>query len=170
MIHNGAIETDRLRIRPMRSADAPFLVELFADPEVRRFVDGGAPLDAATAELWVRRSNANLERFGYGTGVVVERSSGKLIGWAGFARPEGQPEEIIYGLAASCWGGGYGTEILAALIDFAERRLRARSIRATVHPENVISVRLLTRHGFLLEERAFAGVEDTDLYVRATPC
>ena len=120
MIHNGSIETARLDIRPMRPGDAPLLVALFADPEERRFVDGGAPLDAATANLWVRRSNENLERLGYGTGVVVERTSSNLIGWAGFARPDDQPEQIIYGLVSSHWGRGYGTEILAALVESAE--------------------------------------------------
>lgn len=66
-------------------ADASLLVTLFADPEVHRFVDDGQALAPEVAALWIQRSVADLERFGYGTGAVVEPASGALIGWAGFA-------------------------------------------------------------------------------------
>jgi RimJ/RimL family protein N-acetyltransferase len=151
----------------MKEGDVNFLVALFADPEVHRFVDDGEPLTVDQAELWVKRSNENHKRFGYGTGVVVEKSSGCLIGWAGFARPEGQSEEIVYGFAANSWGQGYGTEVLKGLITFAQHTLKARSTRATVHPQNRISVRLLSQQGFRREERLHNGDVNADLYVRS---
>ena len=94
MIHQGQLETDRLIVRPFRAADSKPLVALFADERVSRFVDDGTKLSMAKADLWIARSNENLLLHGFGTGAVVKRESNEMIGWAGFARPPGQPEEV----------------------------------------------------------------------------
>lgn len=169
MIYQGKLETGRLDIRPFQRADVPAMVRLLADPRVARFVDDGAPLSRSNAELWVERSAANLREYGYGTGAVVERGSGLLIGWAGFARPADDLEEIIFGLAADRWKQGFGGEIVSGLLDHADRVLRADIVRATVDPANSASIHLLMRHGFELAERAYRGEPDCDLYIRTAP-
>ncbi|MDP5278940.1 GNAT family N-acetyltransferase [Sphingomonas sp. DG1-23] len=166
MIHHSELATARLRVRPFAMDDRDALVALFADPRVARHVDDGQPLAAADAQLWIVRSRANLARHGYGTGAVVERASGTLIGWAGFARPEGGEQEIIYGLAADRWGRGYGRELLDALLRFAEAR-GIDPVKATVDPANATSIHLLRSSSF---ERARGNPgEDanTHVYYRA---
>ncbi|WID96480.1 GNAT family N-acetyltransferase [Bosea vestrisii] len=165
MIHASQLETVRLVVRPFVQADAPLLVALFADPDVHRFVDDGQPLTPDVAALWVERSAANLERFGYGTGAVVERASGELIGWAGFARPGDGTEEVIYGLRRASWGRGLGKELLAGLVAFAEERGIA-PIRATVDPANRASIHLLRLAGFVLAEPGHDCGAGNDLYLR----
>lgn len=145
-------------------ADAPLLVALFADPAVHRFVDDGQPLAPDVASLWVERSAANLTSFGYGTGAVIERASGELIGWAGFARPGDGTEEVIYGLRRASWGRGLGKELLAGLVAFAEER-GISPVRATVDPANDVSVRLLLAAGFTLTESGHRGDAGSDLYL-----
>lgn len=157
MIYQSELATARLRIRPFEARDRPALVALFGDPLVARYVDDGGPLDAATAELWITRSRDNLAKHGYGTGAVVELCSGALIGWAGFARPERGDQEIIYGLAADRWGRGYGRELVQALLHFARER-GIKPIKATVHPENDASIKLLRSAGF----RRIIGSTDED--------
>jgi RimJ/RimL family protein N-acetyltransferase len=169
MIYQGVLVTDRLDIRPFRQGDVAAMVRLFADPRVAKYVDDGAPLSKANAELWVKRSAANLREYGYGTGAVIERATGLLIGWAGFARPANDPEEIIFGLAADRWKQGFGGEILSGLLDHADRVVRADIVRATVDPANSASIHLLTRHRFQLAERAYRGEPDCDLYIRTAP-
>jgi RimJ/RimL family protein N-acetyltransferase len=157
MIFGSELVTHRLRVRPFEVADRDALVALFADPMVARYVDDGGALDEATAALWIIRSRENLARYGYGTGAVIEGSSGVLIGWAGFARPEGSAEEIIYGMARDSWSRGYGRELLDALVGFA-RDHRIDPVKATVHPENHASVHLLRSAGF----RRIVGSTDED--------
>ncbi|SFR81657.1 GNAT family N-acetyltransferase [Sphingomonas jatrophae] len=165
MIQNSVVETARLTIRPFEFADAAGLVAILADPQVSRFVGDGQALSGDDAALWVTNSRANLARYGYGTGAVIERSSGQLIGWAGFARPADGPEQIIYGLMAAHWRRGFGSEIVRALVDFATSRA-IDPVSATVDPSNSASVALLTKHGFRLIERGFGGEADSDLYQR----
>ena len=165
MIFQDSLETERLRVRPFTDSDVAPLVELFSDPEVARFTGDGEPLSIEDAALWVRNSVANLERFGYGTGAVVEKASGALVGWAGFARPDGAPEEVIYGFAQSAWRRGYATELLKGLVAFASGR-GLSPVRATVDRQNFVSVRVLTRQGFTLAESDY-GEQGVDLYVLA---
>lgn len=167
MIHASQLVTARLVVRPFTVADAPLLVTLFADPEVHRFVDDGQPLAPEVAALWIERSAANLERFGYGTGAVVERASGELIGWAGFARPGDGTEEVVYGLRRASWGRGLGKELLAGLVAFAAER-GVSPVRATVDPANGASVHLLRQAGFVLAEPAWRGDSGADLYLHGS--
>lgn len=163
MILDGAVETSRLTIRPFEPSDAPVLVAVFSDPEVARYVGDGEPLSLENAQLWVTRSGENLRRHGYGTGAVIARSTGQLIGWAGFARPKDGPEQIIYGLTAANWGQGFGDEILQALVGVASQRGIA-SVLATVDHANTKSIGLLEKHGFRLRERNHGGEADIGLY------
>ena len=165
MLKDAPLETPRLSVRRFRPDDVAWMVSLFADRCVARFVDDGQPLSPADAVLWVERSNANIERFGYGTGVVERREDGAPIGWAGVARPGDGTEEIIYGLARAYWRRGYGGELVGALVDFLAKHRPGASIRATIDPANRVSAMLLSRHGFALagDTSVEAG---TALYIR----
>ena len=167
MLHKGQLETTRLAVRPFRKSDAADLVAMFADPRVHQFVGSGTPLTMDEAVLWVTRSNENLATHGYGTGAVVERHSQQMIGWAGFARPEGMPEEIIYGFGPEHWGRGYGRELLSALAGYAETELHKKEIRATVDRANVASIHLLTQHGFVISDGCWNGDPECILFVRS---
>jgi RimJ/RimL family protein N-acetyltransferase len=113
-----------------------------------RHVDDGAPFDVAGAERWIERSQANVGRFGYGTGAVIGLAEQRLLGWAGFARPDGQAEEIIYGFEKAAWGQGYASELVQGLMRFGFGDLRLPELRATVHPNNHASKNVLLKAGF----------------------
>lgn len=164
MIHNDALYSERLLVRPFEPDDAAALVALFADPQVARWVDTGQPLPRAEAELWIERSRENLARHGYGTGAVIERATGALIGWAGFARPEDGPEQIIYGLAQAHWRRGLGRELVAALVAYARDVVGKDRVVATVHPANMVSARILADAGFRREDN-LADDPDEHCYV-----
>ena len=150
MIQGSALETARLIVRPFEDGDVDRLVEVFADPQVHRFVDDGQPLPRENAVQWVVNSRANLAKFGFGTGAVIERASGRLIGWAGLARPPGDEPEIIYGFESAAWRKGYGRELLAALVEYC-RAQGVRPVRATVAADNTASAALLRDFGFRRE-------------------
>jgi len=148
--------------RPFDPSDLPELAAVLADAETVRYVDDGQPSTRDEAALWIERSRENVARFGWGTGAVVEIASGRLIGWGGFARPEGQPEELIYGLARTHWGRGLGPELAEALVQYGTKALGLRELRATVHPANAVSAKILTRLGFV---RVEWNATDAHLYI-----
>ncbi len=163
MIHKSTLPTERLEIRPFAASDSERLIALFEDPQVHRFVDDGGPLSREVAAEWVANSRANLERYGYGTGAIVERASNRLVGWAGIARPPGDLAEIIYGFERSAWGKGYGREVLNALIAFS-REQGELPVRATVDVGNARSVKLLEAAGFRRTSDCYKGDSATLLY------
>lgn len=160
------LQTRRLLFRKFEPTDVPALAAIVADEAVARHVGDGRPLTWEQSALWVDRSRANVEQYGYGTGAVIELATGRLIGWAGFARPDDGPEEIVYGLARDAWGQGYGSELLTGLVTWAEADLGKIGLIATVDPRNLASVRMLQAHGFQLIDQAYLGDPDSCLYRR----
>lgn len=158
-----AFETPRLIVRPFEAEDLDALAAIAGDPETMRFVGDGRPLDRAAVAEWIVRSRENVARFGYGTAAVVDRASGALIGWTGFARPPEGGEEIVYGLSPAWRGRGLGHELLAGLVGFAGRTLAPIRLRALIYPDNAASAALLARADFTLADKAYEG-EDTHLY------
>ena len=162
-------KTDRLHVRRFEESDLDALATINRSPVVSRYVDDGKPLSRADTVRWIKTSRANVSRFGYGTGAVVLRSTGQLIGWAGFARgadpTDRDDEEIVYGLDEPWWGKGYGTELITALVFYGIKTLALPRLRATVYQQNLASIRLLKRQGFKLSESNYDGVQGVDLYV-----
>ncbi len=157
-------ETTRLGFRAFVPEDLDQLALINADELTSRYVGDGKPLDRATTELWINNSRSNVEKFGYGTGAVVLRESMELIGWAGFARPPDEPEELIYGFGRDHWGRGYGTELLAALLRWSSQELQHASVRATVDHGNTASIAMLMRVGFKLTDACYDNDPDVGLY------
>ncbi|MGD8829187.1 MAG: GNAT family N-acetyltransferase [Pseudomonadales bacterium] len=161
----NAFETARLSFRAFEPEDLDELARISGDSETSRYVGEGQPLTRAQTREWIENSRRNVAEHGYGTGAVVLRSTGALIGWAGIARPGDGTEEIIYGFDRPHWGQGLGGELLAGLVQWAVGRLGFRELRATVHPDNTASVAMLERQGFNLVEAAFDGDPEVHLYI-----
>lgn len=145
--------TDRLAFRPFEAEDLAPLAALVGDPQVARYVGDGQPLDREAAARWITVSRENVARHGYGTGALTERASGVLVGWGGMARPQGEPEELIYGFDRAVWGQGFATEFVRGYLTYAREALRLPGLRATIWAENRASAAVLERAGFALVER-----------------
>jgi RimJ/RimL family protein N-acetyltransferase len=156
--------TERLAFRRFDWTDLAALSRISADDRVSKYVGDGRPLTEAATRRWIEQSRANIERYGYGTGAVAGRDNGQLVGWAGIARPEDGPEELIYGLAFPAWGKGLGTELLVGLLRWAGESLAKEELRATVYPANKASIRMLLKQGFVLVDDCYLGDENSWLY------
>ena len=115
------LETARLILRRFTMDDVDDLVALDSDPEVRRFVEDGEPVNRdearAAIELWWRYHEKS-DVFGFW--AAVERESGRFLGWFHFRPQRDGPAdepELGYRLVSSAWGRGLGTEGSRALVD-----------------------------------------------------
>ena len=112
------IETERLTIREFQpEADAEAMLTVYGDPEVMRFVAGGAFRGIETMKARLKTYARESERRGFSSWAVVERETGELIGDAGFGLYEPTGDiELGYTLARAYWGNGFATEAAAACL------------------------------------------------------
>jgi len=143
------IETERLLIRPFTpSSDSHAMVEVYCDPDVMRFIPGGALAGEETVRALLESyAGAQAER-GFSSWALVEREAGRLVGDVGFGifHPTGDVE-LGYTLARNCWGRGYASEAAEACLTAALTHLDAPRIVAVVDAENEASIRVPERIG-----------------------
>lgn len=151
------IETERLILRPFLEADIQTAFELFeTHPDVYRF-DPGFPRTLEQRAAIVRRHIADNQEDGEGTLAVTLRENGRLIGqvglqlyilpWMPFAQPE---VELYYKLGRAYWHAGYALEACKALARYAFDEMRLLRLVTVTQPDNLRSLKLLTRLGFCL--------------------
>ena len=145
------METDRLVLRRFTQDDLELIVELDSDPEVKRYIDGGAAVDreelTETLAWWL----GYYERYdGYGFWAAIEKASGEFLGWFHLRPGEGagpSEPELGYRLRREVWGRGYATEGSRALIDKAFAELGAERVNASTMVINSGSRRVMEKAG-----------------------
>jgi RimJ/RimL family protein N-acetyltransferase len=143
------IETARLAIRAFDpEADGDAMVAVYCDPDVMRFIPGGAldGIQAVKAEL--TRHAAAHESRGFGSWAVVEREESRVIGDVGLGifEPTGDVE-LGYTFARELWGHGYATEAASACLAAGLEHLSAPRIVVVVDGENERSLLVARRLG-----------------------
>jgi RimJ/RimL family protein N-acetyltransferase len=151
-------QTERLVLRRLIPADVDNLVELDSDPEVMRFLTGGAPTPREVIQDRILPTFLrSYQRFeGFGVWAAIEKSSGDFIGWFSFQPPEeGGPENVSLGyrLRRVFWGRGFATEGARALIHIGFSQLGVKRVFATTYEYNLASRRVLEKAGLRLERR-----------------
>jgi RimJ/RimL family protein N-acetyltransferase len=148
------IETERLILRLPKLADAPDLLEAFADPEAMRYIGDGSTADLVASEQAVGRWLERWDAWGMGMFVFERREDSRVLGRAGFLRwdPEtweigGSETELGWGLAREHWGRGYATEAALALRDWAFDERGLTRLISLIQHENLRSIRVAEKLG-----------------------
>lgn len=163
------LETPRLLLRRFTLEDLEDYFQLGARPALVRYVGGKtlASLDEARAIL-LAAPLRDYEVHGYGRLACIEKRSGRLIGFNGLKFDPALGEtDLGYRFLEDCWGQGYATESSRAVMTYGRDVLQLPRIVGAVHPENVASVRVLSKVGMVYEKkvRYEADGEEFDLYV-----
>lgn len=162
--------TPRLRLRPVTPDDAGRLAALDADPEVMRFVSGGAPTDPRHVRDWViPRMQAQHRDHGTGMWLIFAAGDGDFLGWVTVRTPRHSragEAELSYRLARSAWGHGYAAEASAAVIARAFTDTPVERIFAGTHVGHRASRRVMERLGMrLAADTDVTGLDDPDAVV-----
>lgn len=162
------LHTARLRLRPLRAGDLDAFATIWADPRVTSFI-GGTPRPRADVWLRMLATEGHWRWFGYGYwGVEL---NGTLIGNAGFAtfhRPIDPPldaPEAGWAFDADHWGQGYATEVLAAMVAWADAQGWPRTV-AIIDPGNTPSRAVAAKAGFKHVRDAMFGAALTGVFER----
>ncbi len=153
-IEEAVIETDRLRLRPMRDSDAERVQQFAGDREVAVSTGGiPHPYPEGEASRWIATQPALRAEEKAEVYAIAERDSDLLIGAIDLRRTDFiHIYEVGYWVARERWGAGICTEALIALVDHAFRRdAYLMRIFAYSFPENPASGRVQVKAGFRQE-------------------
>ena len=161
------IETERLRLRPLSTADAENWVALHADEQVSRFI-GSYTQERAVERL--RQVERQWAERGHGLFAIEDWATGELIGRGGLQYWDQFGEvEAAWTLGAKSWGKGYAAEAARAFLDWGWERLDVAYVIALIHPGNASSARLAVRLGFTRQRSYDLDGKQVDVYVLDRP-
>jgi RimJ/RimL family protein N-acetyltransferase len=154
------LETERLVLRRFTLSDADLMIELNSDPEVMRYLTGGAPSSREHIERKVLPSIVeDYARFPeLGTFPAFTRADGEFIGWFMLVRDEDVPQgeaELGYRLRRAAWGKGYATEGSDALLRHGFEVVGLRRVVADTMTVNNRSRRVMEKLGLRHESTYF---------------
>ncbi|SRR5215204_2728174 len=141
------LETERLLLHKFSENDIDAVYRMRSDQDVMRFIRE-PQTDRAEAASWVNLVSSRWEREKIGFCAVVEKSSGKFVGWCGLWRLKETDEmEIGYALTKDFRGKGYAVEASQAFLNYGFETLNLKEIVAVARPENSASRRVMERLG-----------------------
>jgi ribosomal-protein-alanine N-acetyltransferase len=147
------LTTERLVLRPLKSADAAALFAIFSDPAVVRFWSTEAWTDISSAETAIAKAQeCYRDETDIRFGVELVRG-GQLIGTVNLHHFFNQNKrcELGYAIASAHWGQGYASEALEAALEHGFREVGLNRIEADIDPRNEASGRVLEKLGFRKE-------------------
>ncbi len=160
------LETERLRLRELAAADAPFILALLNDPDWIRFIGDRGVRTAEQARGYIESGPmAMYARLGFGLWHVGLREGGEPLGICGLIKRDSL-EDVDLGFAflPQHRGRGYAFEAAVASRDYGVRELGLERIVAITSPENAASARLLERLGFAYERTVGPDDDPVRLY------
>src|SRR6266852_471535 len=148
------IETSRLILRPFESGDVEAGFAWFGDPIVMRFTPTGPDTSIEQTKARLANYQEHQAEHGFSRWIVLDRHLDRPIGDSGLlALQEYGWIDLGFRLAQPYWGQGLATEAACAWVRTAFDDFHIDRLTAFVHPENVVSIRVLEKLGFHAERR-----------------
>lgn len=158
------LKTDRCLVRETTPEDVEDFYHIYSDPAITRYMENLYP-EIEQEKQYIREYIEKVYTFfEFGVWTVVERENGSVIGRAGFAFREGYEEPELGFIIGVPWQRqGYAEEVCRAVMKYGWEILGFRQVQAMVEPENIASLRLCGKLGFMEKEKV---TEKGKVYVR----
>lgn len=147
------LESQRLRFRSPRLADAASLFEFLGDTTAMQYTTVQASVRDCRRYLAAHeRQHRHVHCAPW---ALAEKQTGQTVGFGGLYEDPFDPGwgvEIGYFLAPAFWGRGFATEPVMFCVGWAKLQAHWQTLIAFAHPENLASQRVLRKSGFR-EER-----------------
>lgn len=149
------VETERLILRAHALNDFDDCAQMWAEPQVTRFI-GGAP--SSVQETWFRllRYAGHWSLLGYGYWLIEEKVSGLFAGEIGFADSKRDIKPSLSGMPECGWalapwaqGQGYASEALAAVLKWGDKAFPQQTTCCIISPDNLPSLRVAEKNGYV---------------------
>jgi RimJ/RimL family protein N-acetyltransferase len=147
------IETDRLILRRLITADAEFILGLLNQPSFIQFIGDKGVRTIEDARGYLRQGPmASYERFGFGLFLTSLKEGDVPIGMCGLLKRD-MLEDVDVGFAflPQFWLQGYAFESTAAVIEYGRTVHHLNRIVAITQSDNHGSIRVLEKSGLRFE-------------------
>lgn len=158
------VTTERLIVRPPEEADRARFVQLFSDHDFMVFYPETLTEEQAQARF--DHMTDVCRTIPFGKQPVVERASGRVIGYTGVDHIEVEGRDWLewgYRLVPDARGLGYATEASLALLAKA-RETYVGELLAIIDPENIASQQVCRKLGFTYWKQGPVDGEVRNLY------
>ncbi|RIH91060.1 GNAT family N-acetyltransferase [Meiothermus granaticius] len=148
------LKTERLILRGHRRDDFEAFAEIYADPDVTRFIGGKS---ATREESWKRllMIAGFWQVLGFGTWAVELRDESRYVGYVGFGDIRREIDPPLDGMPEGAWvlssevhGRGVATEAVRAALEWIDRHYHGNTTTCIIDPENAASIRLAEKVGY----------------------
>lgn len=160
MTASTKLETRRLLLTKLATADLDDLVRMYADPQVTATLGGVRTADWVAEYL--KTQMAHWDEHGFGFWTVRDRLTGEFIGRGGlrYASIEGRREvEVGYGFRKECWGRGLATELAIESVRIGFTELQLSDVVSFTLTTNLASKRVMEKAGLRYErDIVYAGL------------
>lgn len=172
MQRQPTLATERLCLRPFRTADADDVQRLAGDRAVAdTTLNIPHPYEDGLAEKWISNHRDWFEQGEQAVFAITLRSDDTLLGALGLrVTPDDQRAELGYWIGKPYWGQGYCTEAARNVLRFGFEQLDLNRIYAHHLSRNPASGRVMqkigmTHEGHLRQHvRKWGVFEDLELY------
>lgn len=165
MVPQVILQTNRLRLKAVSSADLAAVHHLHTDEEVLRYINRQAPESEDSTLAFIEKIEDGVQqgRWFY-WGLYHQAQPELLIGticlWQ--FNDDRTSAEIGFDLLPNYQRKGLMQEAVTAVLDFAKNALQLERITGIVRAENQASIRLLERNAFqfvreLADDEKFSG-------------
>ena len=147
------LTTKRCLIRETKREDLDALYEIYAEPSITQYTEGLYP-EREQEEAYLKDYTENMYYFyNYGVWTICEKTTGQIIGRAGFSNREGYEDpELGFVIGVPWQKTGYATEVCEALLRYGAEELGFAQVQMLVMPENEVSLHLAKKLGFAPQE------------------
>ena len=144
-MHNIHIKTERLLLRPLTVADAEEVFVWVSDERVSKYMVYHTYTDIEQVREWLSYIENSAEDYHFG---FQRLSDGKLIG-SGDIGPDKENGSwgFGYNFRYDCWGQGYATEAVKAMMKYVYENFGARKFRASHCEPNIASGNVMKKCG-----------------------
>jgi ribosomal-protein-alanine N-acetyltransferase len=151
------LTTPRLGLRRFTPADRDWLVALYANVNVTRYLGGVLSPAQVDRMLTLRVLEYYTANPGLGIWLTTERTSGIRVGFHLLNNIQGESIiQVGFALLESFWGLGYATEMARPLLRYGFQDLELPAIAGMASLQNLASQRVLAKIGLERRgERAF---------------
>ncbi|MCP0914024.1 MULTISPECIES: GNAT family N-acetyltransferase [Legionella] len=157
------IKTENLGLRFVSKEDLPHLQELEEDPEVKTFFPSG-PLNGDEVYDLIKDCVTDCKYKNLPCFAIFELQSNDFIGRAYFGELPSGETKVGYLFHKTYWGKGYATEVLGALLKWAQKHIDAEYIVAYADKNHSASFRVMEKCGMEYYKDGFYKDMESSFY------